>query len=496
MMGLGRKTVSGFMTNALAVVIRLGIQFLIVLPILARTLTPEAFGVMAMAMTFVALLGTLNDFGISTALVRVEQAPERLWSSAFWTNAMLGLVMSLIAFATAPTLAGFYNVPLIAPLGQAVSLVLFLHALCIVPTAWLQRTFQFRLVATIDVVAVVGSSVIAVAMVTSGYGVWSLVGQQIGLAGLKLGGIALFSGVPLRFAWNWADLRPHLLFSVRLTATSVITYVHRNGDNILIGRFLGAEPLGVYTRAYQLMMLPQQLLSQAAGFALLPAMSRMAGDLDRLAKVYLSVNSIYALAVFPLMTGLAALSAPFVRVLLGEGWMQTAPLLSFLALVGIVQTMNGTANVVWTSLGHSEVLLRWALIRVPVFIVGFAIGVWAGSTILVAALYLTANLVLWLPASAEVLRRLALPKGAFLRCILPPAVASGVMAGVLVGIQYLGRGSINQEDFWVNFGALLGLSILGAIIYTVVLLTGFRSHIRACSAELQKLRRLAPASDQ
>ncbi len=494
-MSLARKTAGGFLVNALANFVRLGLQFLVVMPILARLLSPQDFGVMAMAMTFVALLGTLNDFGISTALVRVENASGSLWSTAFWTNALLGLVMGGLAFFAAPTLAVFYGEPRVEPLGQAIAAVLVLHALSIVPTTWLQRGLRFRVIAAIDVAAVAGSSAIAIGMVLGGYGVWALVGQQIGLAGLKLAGFAFVSRPPLRLEWSWAELRPHLPFSARLTVTSMITYVHRNGDNILIGRVLGTEALGLYTRAYQLMMLPQQLLSQAAGFALLPVMSRMAGDLDRLGRVYLKVNAIYALAVFPLMAGLSALSEPFVRVLLGEGWAQAAPLLSVLSLVGIVQTMNGTANVVWTSLGHSEVLLRWAMIRVSVFLVGFAIGVWAGSTLVLAALYLAANVVLWLPASAEVLRRLALPRDAFLRCLLPPAVASGVMWVVLTAAQHLWQQQIAAGGFWINLWALLGLSVFGAAVFAVVLAIGFRSHIRLCRDALKTLRRPAPPEE-
>lgn len=483
-MGLGGKTARGAAINIVAILARQGIQFLIVLPILARLLGPEAFGLIAMAMTLVAFLTLFNDVGLSTALVRADAPSDRLWSSAFWINAGMGVAMGAVALLSAPWLAAFYARPEVAPLAQAMAVVMVLHAMTLAPIAWLQREYRFTQIAMIDIASAIGSAAVAIAMGLAGFGVWALVGQQIAVPMIKLAGALALSKAPLGAGFDWAGIRAILPFSLHLTGSSIVGYLNRQADNLLVGRYLGAEWLGFYGRAYQIKQLPVQTLSQGANFALYPAMASVKHDLPRLGRMYLRLLALIGLVTIPLMAGLASVAEPFVRVLLGPRWTEMAPTLAFLCLAGGVQAINGTAQVLWKALGEAHRLMQWALIRLGFFLPAFAFGVWMGSTAWLAGAYLAAQVVLFLPYHAQVQRRLGQSLGDVLRVLAPATVASAVMVTAVIGAD---RGfEMATLAPVLRLGLLVGL---GLAVFALVMATLFRAQLMDSLRELRHLRR-------
>lgn len=480
---LARKTASGASLNLIVTVTRTVTQFAIVLPILARLLPPEKFGLVGMAMTLVAFLTMFNDLGISAALVRADHPNDRFWTSAFWTNTAMGASFTLVAFLTAPALAAFFQEPVVEPLARTLSIVLLMHCIFLVPMAWLQRNFRFGTIAAIDLCSILLSAIVAIWAAMSGYGVWALVFQQLTIYGVKMAGGLAVQRAPLLAGYDFGEIARVLGFSLKLTGANFITFVNRNTDKVLIGRILGAEALGFYGRAYQIMLVPVHSLAVGVNFALYPATSSIKSDMARLGRLYLRVISVLGAVIVPMMTGLAIVATPFVAFVFGPNWAPVRDVLVYLCFAGIIQSMIATTNVIWTTLGQSGVLLRWSLIRMVAFVAAFIIGVRMGSIEALAAAYLIPNIVLFGPYLHGTLKRIGLGWGHFAGALGPPLISTVVMSAALWAIQVL-------VPTLADWPAHLQLAVLvpgGMIAYGLAMLVLFHGYVREMLREARQL---------
>ncbi|MEO0466067.1 MAG: lipopolysaccharide biosynthesis protein [Pseudomonadota bacterium] len=491
MIDLARKTIDGATVNVSVTLFKTVLQFVVVLPILAREISPMQFGLVGMAMAFVTFFTMFNDLGISAALVREDKPSPAFWSSAFWTNFAIGTMLTCLSYLAAPWIAAFFTEPIVEPLVEALSLVLLMHCLFLVPMAWLQRNFKFVTIATIDLSATILSAASAIWAAFQGYGVWALVIQQLVMFGVKMVGGLASQRAPLRLVYDSSEIIRVLPFSLRLTGTAFVGFLNRNTDNILIGRFLGAESLGFYGRAYQIMLVPVHSISTGAGFALYPAMSAIKDDVARLANVYLKAQSVLTAITLPMMTGLALVSTPFVALVFGPKWHAVAPVLTFLSFAGVVQALTGTSNVLWKALGQSEVLLRWSIIRMVGFVSAFIIGIWMGSIANLAAVYLLANLILFAPFQLGTLRRIGLPARDFIRSVTPCVISTAIMAIVLMGLKW----SLPEIESWRALNQLGLLVPAGIVSYVLAMTLLFRSYLKSLLGEAKDLfvRKARPA---
>lgn len=483
MSDLGRKTAGGAALNVSVILLKTVLQFAVVLPILARVLPPAEFGLVGMAMAFVTFFTMFNDMGISAALVRAKAPSRGFWSSAFWINLGLGSALTALTYFSAPAIAAFYGQPMVEPLTRALAFILLMHCLFLVPMAWLQREFKFRTIAAIDLTATLLSAVAAVWMAVEGYGVWSLVAQQLVQFGVKMVGGLAFQRAPLGLAWDAREIIEVLPFSLRLTGTGFIGFINRQTDNILIGKFLGAEALGFYGRAYQVMLVPVNSLSLGAGFALYPAMASLQSEMSRFSALYLRALGLIAAVTLPMMTGLAMVADPFVALVFGPGWEPVVPVLAALSFAGIVQAVIGITNVMWKALGQSEVLLHWAIIRMFGFVGAFAYGVWTGSIAVLALSYLAVNLVLFLPFQMLALHRVGIATKDFIAVMLPSLVSTSLMAAAIWAAQR----ALPQIGTWESYSQLALLVPLGILVYGIVMASLFPAYVRG---QVQQARAL------
>lgn len=481
---LAKKTASGAIINISVTVTKNLGQFLLVIPILARILTPEQFGLLAMAMTLVGFLTMFNDLGISAALVRAEKPSAAFWSSAFWINIGFGTAMTIAAYFAAPWVAAFFGEPQVEDLVRIMSCVLMLHCTFLVPMAWLQRNYKFQTIAVIDLAAIFLSSAAAIYLALNGYGVWALAWQQIILYAVKALAGLLVHGAPIRLTFDWATIRAVLPFSMGLTGTAFVRFINRNTDNVLIGRFLGADALGFYSRAYLMMRMPIKTLSSGLNFALYPAFSAVQADTRQLSVAYVKSLAILSALVLPMMTGLALVVVPFVDVLFGSQWDPVAPVLRILAFVGLLQSVASSANEMFKARGRSGVLLRWSLIRAVGFIIAFSIGVYVGNLEAMAAAYLIANVVLLVPFQYEVARELDLTVSALLAALRPQFVSTLIMAAAISGLIY----GIPQIQAWASWMQLVVLVTVGAAVYLASLMVFFRAFVTTLIRDIRNLR--------
>jgi O-antigen/teichoic acid export membrane protein len=374
---LKQQTVTGVIWSAGA---RAGIQTLQfgVTVILARLLVPEDFGLVAMIAVFTGFASLFVDFGLAAAIIQRKDIDERHLSSAFWMNVAAGIALSAIVAALAPALSAVYGEPRLLALTLVMAATFTLGSIGIVQNALLSRAMNFRRLGAIEVAAAVVGGGTAIAAALMGYGVWSLVIQYFASAGTRL-----------MLLWSLSDWRPHLLldrnavwelwrFSRNLAGFRAVNYWSRNADNFLIGKFVGASGLGIYSRAYSLMLMPLEQISAVTARVMFPALSRIQEDRPRVKRAYLRAVGIVGLLSFPVMAGLFVVAEPFILTLYGAKWRDVIPVLQILCIVGLVQAVGATVGSIYTSQGRTDLQFRWGLVASSITVLAFGIGIMWG----------------------------------------------------------------------------------------------------------------------
>jgi PST family polysaccharide transporter len=221
--------------------------------------------------------------------------------------------------------------------------------------------------------AAVGSG-IAIILAASGFGVWSLVAQP--LAGTAAMSVLIFtvSRWHPRWEFSWPSLQGIIRFGSGLFGSSLLNYCERNGDNFLIGRFLGAAPLGFYSMAYQLMVFPLGQVSNAVGKVTFPILVELRDDLEQYKRFYLKSCAIIAFITFPMMCGFFVVADQFVAIVLGSKWLGVTTVLKILCPLGMVQSIATTVGQIFNSTGRTSTAFWWTLAAAPITVAAFAIG--------------------------------------------------------------------------------------------------------------------------
>jgi len=426
--------------------------------VLARLLSPEEFGLVGMVLAVTALADQLKDAGLANAVVQRRDVRQDQVSALFWINSGIGLALGLVVAAMAPLLAWFYGRPELVPLTLALSAVYVVGGLSVQHNALLLRRMRFSTVALREVVAQTAGVVAAVTAALLGAGVWSLVVMYLVAAVMRTVVVWLAcSWRPSRPAVHVEGLRGLLTFGGDVTGFTVLNYLARNADSILIGRFFGAAALGLYGRAYSLVLMPLQQVSQPLGPVMLSTLSRLQDHPGRFRAAWVAGLSRVALVGLPLVAVLVALVDVAVPVVLGSAWSGAAPLFQVLAVAGAAQLVGASSGWLYMSTGRTRPMLLWALWTRPLVVLSFVAGLPWGTTG-VAAGYAAVTLLLLVPGMWNASRgtpvRVRDGLGAVWRPVVVAAVAG---AGALAGRAAPGGGDL----------AALLVGLLGALLATV-----------------------------
>jgi O-antigen/teichoic acid export membrane protein len=224
--------------------------------------------------------------------------------------------------------------------------------------------------------------------------------------------------------------------SLHLLAFNVINYWARSFDNLLVGKRLGEAQLGYYTRAYSLMLLPLSQVTGVIATGVLPAMAQASQDKPRVLRGYLDAMRMIAFVTLPTMTGLALVADPFVRVVYGDKWASTIPILRILAMVGVLQAFSNPTGWIYVTQGRTDRIARWGFGASPAIIVAIIIGAWLGSSVTVAYAYLIVNVILVPIGITYAGELIGLTVPMLIRGIAPSIVATGGMAIVVAGVTF------------------------------------------------------------
>jgi O-antigen/teichoic acid export membrane protein len=406
---------------------------------LARLLTPEDFGLQGMVVAMTGFLNLFRDGGLGVASIQREDLTHEQASTLFWINALIALGLTALAMSMAPVLVKLYDEPRLFAVTVASACAFLFYGLSVQHRALLNRAMRFGRMATVDVLATAASAAVGLTMALTGWGYWSLVGMAVTrpLATVPLVWIAMpwMPGAPSRTA----GVRSMVNFGSILTLNFVVVYIAYNVEKVLLGRFWGAEALGLYGRAYQLANLPVDQLYGAIGLVAYPALSRVQSDGARVRRSFLEAYSVIVAVMFPFTVALVVFPEEIVRVLLGPHWGASAGVLRLLAPMVFVLTLINPFGWLLQATGRAARSLYMALMIAPVVILGVVVGVQRGP-IGVALGYSTAMLALLVPCVAWAKRGTQITTADYWNTIKRPflsAMAGGaagwVMKSTLVG---------------------------------------------------------------
>ena len=365
--------------------------------ILARLITPHDFGLVAMAMVVAGFLQVFRDAGLSTATIREENISVAQVSNLFWLNVAVGSTAMLAMAATAPVVAWFFRQPELSAISLLLSLGFLLESLAVQHIAILNRQMRFTLLAGVDFGCATAGFGVGVVMAFTGWGYWSLVGTTLSTLSLRIA--AAWTLLPWRpqRPVRGSGMRPLVRFGANLTLVGVLYALSRGCDSLLIGRFLGSDAVGLYSRATVLLTRPLERMMAPVYTVIVPALSRLQNEPSRYRTVFIHIFEGLAITTF-FLTGLLFPSAGLlITVILGDKWDAAAPIFAALTFAAAYLLLGTATSWLFTSQGRGWDLLITACIvsvaMVGAFIAGLPFGV-AG----VAIAYSTSTLLVMLPA--------------------------------------------------------------------------------------------------
>jgi O-antigen/teichoic acid export membrane protein len=408
--------------------------------LLARLLSAGDFGLQGMVVALTAFLGLFKEAGLSLATVQRLEVTQEQTSTLFWINVAVGTALATFCAVLAPVVVAFYGEPRLYWITVVSGVGFVFSGLTAQHQALLMRGMRFVTLAKVEVLSLTVSSAVGIVGALLGWRYWALVSMAV------VGSIVSAAGVWLAVPWvpglprRKCGVLPMLHFGWKATCNNLVVFLAWNSEKILLGRFWGADALGLYGRAYQLVTLPVQQLNGAITGVAFPALSRIQHDAERLARSFLRGYSFLVSLTIPITISCALFSGEIVRIVLGAKWMEAAPIFRLLAPTALVFAVANPLSWLVLSTGRIGRLLSISLATTPLVIVGIVLGLSHGPKG-VAFGYSLAMLLVIIPIAAWSKHGTQITWTDLWRATKPPFL-SGLLAtaaGLIVMVTLGGR---------------------------------------------------------
>ena len=462
---LTQKAVKGTAWSTMSTVGRQLLQIASVTTV-ARVLGPGAYGIMAMAALLLAFVLALRDLGTGTAIVQRLNVSDRLLSSLFWLNFLVGLGLAGFVAATSPLTSNFFHTPALLPILCTLSISIWMTSCGIVHSSILQREMRYRSLALTDLGSALVGYLVAVIGAHSGLGVWSLVLANVATATANTLFYWIASSWRPSLAFHRADLQSVAGFSLNLSASTIVNFFARNADNLVIGRVRGQTELGDYQMAYNLMLTPISNISSMIAQITFPAFSKIQADNARFKSAYVRQSMMVGLLTFPVMAGMGVLADPLIRSVLGKQWVGAILVFQILAPVGLVQSVSTLVGQIYTAKARTDLMLRWAIGATVVLVSAFILGAHYGAVGVAISYDLSYLILLVYPQFLIPFRLIDLKVSEYAAALFPQLLITSAMTAACMLFLSLLR-SVGILNSWAQ---LISTTALGAAVYAGLLI--------------------------
>jgi O-antigen/teichoic acid export membrane protein len=374
--GLARRSVAGMFWTSLSMG-ALGIAEIIALVVLARLLSPEDFGLYTAALVVIKFAAIFSGLGVAPAIVQRPNLEDRHLRVGFTLSLLLSLAVAGIVWGAAPAFADFLRLAELTPVVRAACVVFLCQGLSAVAQATAQRALRFRWLAGLEAVAFAAGFVVAGPVLAwFGFGVWALVGAMVIQHLLRAVVLLIGQPHPKRPMLQRRATAELLYFGGGFTLARICNYAAGQADKLIVGRWLGAEALGFYALAAQLMSAPAVMVGQVLDRVLFPTMALVQQEPERLARAFRSAVAACALLVLPASVLVAVLAPELVHVLLGPDWGEVVLPLQILAVGMLFRTSYKLSDSIARATG-AVYARAW---RQAVHVIAIAIGALIGQS--------------------------------------------------------------------------------------------------------------------
>lgn len=434
------------------------------LAILARLLEPKDFGLVGMVTALTGVLSLFRDFGLSAACVQRGSVTEDQKSTLFWINLLFSAILAAIATGLAPGVARFYHEPRLLWVTIIIASAFIFNGAGIQHSALLQRQMRFTTLSVIDTGSWIVSTSIAIAAAKAGYGYWALVAMTVALPLTASSAFWLVTAWVPRMPSRRASIGSIIRFGGTLTVNGLIVYIASNFEKVLLGRVWGADAIGIYGRAYQLIRIPTDTLNAAVGEVAFSALSRLQDDADRLRRYFLKGYSLVLALTLPATFACCVFATDLIGFVLGPKWKDAAPIFRLLTPTILVFAIANPLSWFLGAIGMVGRGVKMSLVVAPLMITSYFLGLPYGPR--GVAIAYSAVMVLWLmPVIVWSVHGTVISLMDILIAVSRPLASSGIAGAVAFGV-----GSLYGQSHLTRLilgGAVLIGTYLGMLLFVL-----------------------------
>lgn len=331
--------------------------------VVVNRIMPDDVGIIAILTVFVTLSQVILDSGFSQTLIRKSNPTAGDFKAVFRFNLWAAITLYALLTATSPLVASFYGWDMIIYIAPVLYLLLPLNALCVIQNTIMVREFRFAQLSSIIFVSSLVSGVLAIAMALCGCGIWSLVGQRVGMMATKAVLLWWKSKWRYRRGGDSGSLKEMAPFSLRLIATDMITAIYNNIAQLFIGKIYSADMLGYFNQAQKFKDMPVNAMMQSIQSVTFPALAKISDNEQKFDEGYRRVLMLTAFVMLPIMAGLIATADDIFMLLLKPQWHPTIPYFRVMCLIGIFYPIAAIAYNVLKVRSNGAVILRLEIIK-------------------------------------------------------------------------------------------------------------------------------------
>ncbi|MGL4876030.1 MAG: MOP flippase family protein [Clostridium sp.] len=359
---LKKKTLGGLMWTFSDLIVNQGLQFVIQI-VLARLLLPEEFGLIGMITIFIAVSNSIVDSGFSNALIREKEVSQTDYSTVFYFNLATSVILYLALYILSPSVGNFFGEPQLSKILRILAIVLVINSFGLIQRAMMTRNLEFKLQMIVNMVASIGSGIIAIVLAFMGFGIWSLVFRMIILQGIQ--------AIMLCGLNRWW---PSLIFSIesfkrlfgfgwKLLVSGLIDTIYNNLYYVIIGKVYSPTDLGYYTNAQKLRDVASNSVSVAVQKVTYPVLSKIQEEEEQLRVSYKKMIRAAVYVTFPFMFGLLVVAKPLITMLFGHNWIESIPYFQILCIAGMLYPLHALNLNILQVKGRSDLFLKLEIIK-------------------------------------------------------------------------------------------------------------------------------------
>ncbi|PAC81939.1 MOP flippase family protein [Bacillus pumilus] len=425
---------------------------------LGNVMSLKEFGLVGMITTVTIFTQILLDLGIGAAIIQKEQTTERQLSTLYWINLLTGIVLFCLLILVSPMIAAFYNRPELEGLLKLLSIMFLIAPIGQQYQYMMQKDLAFKTLSTIEAIATMISLFVLLVLAFFINPIVAYVISQV----LLQSGKGLMYAAAYWQKWRPApvfalgEVKEFFSFGAFQLASRLVNRAGSNIDMILIGRFLGAEALGIYSLAYQIVTIPVLKINPIVTRVAFPVFAKSQRDHSMLREGFLSMTNMLALISFPLLIGLAAVSDSFIEVVFGEKWLVAVPVLNILCIVGLLRVLMNPNGSILLAKGRADLAFYWDTGMLIVYGCALYAGVSTGSLLTVAWVYSGVSLLNFIVGRWLMAYVIQLDMKVYLKSLGKPAVMTLLMAACAV---FLHQGmKLTSADILLQLGLTICVS--------------------------------------